>query len=98
MTIGVIPVGYAEGLPRSLSNMGFALLKGAVVPIVGRVCMNMTILDVSRRPRAKVGDEVVLIGRSHTKEITATDVADWAGTINYEVVARLPAHIERIYK
>ncbi len=98
MTVGVIPVGYAEGLPRSLSNMGFALLKGAVVPIVGRVCMNMTILDISRRPRAKTGDEVVLLGKSKNKEITATDIADWAGTINYEIVTRLPEHIERIYR
>jgi len=98
MTIGVIPVGYAEGIPRHLSNMGFALLKGAVVPFVGRVCMNMTILDISKRPRAKVGDEVVLIGKSINKEITATDIADWAGTINYEIISRIPEHIERIYK
>lgn len=98
MTIGVIPVGYFEGIPRHLSNMGFALLKGAVVPFVGRVCMNMTILDISKRPRAKVGDEVVLIGRSENKKITVTDIADWAGTINYEIVSRIPEHIERIYK
>ncbi len=98
ITVGVIPVGYYEGLPRSLSNMGFALLKGAVVPIVGRVCMDMTILDISKRPRAKIGDEVVLIGKSKNKEITATDVAEWAGTINYEIVSRIPEHIERIYR
>ncbi|RLC37870.1 alanine racemase [candidate division Kazan bacterium] len=98
MTIGVIPVGYYEGLPRSLSNMGFALLKGAVVPIIGRICMNMTILDLSRRPRAKVGDEIVLIGKSKNKTITATDVADWANTINYEITTRIPEHIERVYK
>ena len=98
MTIGVIPVGYFEGIPRHLSNMGFALLKGAVVPFVGRVCMNMIILDISKRPRAKVGDEVVMIGRSQNKEITATDIADWAGTISYEILSRIPAHLSRIYK
>lgn len=98
MIVGVIPVGYYEGLPRSLSNMGFALLKGAVVPVIGRVCMNMTILDVSKRPRARVNDEIVLIGKSKNKEITATDMADWAGTINYEITTRIPEHIERIYK
>jgi len=97
MTLGVVPVGYAEGLPRSLSNLGFMLLKGAVVPIVGRVCMNMTILDVSKRPQSRPGDEVVIIGRSKSKEISATDVADWAGTINYEIVTRLPESIPRIY-
>jgi alanine racemase len=98
MTIGVIPVGYYEGLPRSLSNMGFALLKGGILPIIGRVCMNMTILDLSKRPRAKVGDEVVLIGTSKNKEILATDVADWAGAINYQIVSTIPEHIDRVYK
>ena len=97
MTLGVVPVGYAEGLPRSLSNMGFMLLNGAVVPIVGRICMNMTILDISKRPQSKPGDEVVIIGKSRSKEITATDIADWAGTINYEIVTRLPESIERVY-
>ncbi len=97
MVVGVIPVGYYEGYPRILSNLGFALLKGAVVPVVGRVCMNMTILDISKRPKAKVGDEVVLIGESKGKKITAQDVADWAQTINYEIVTRIPDHIPRVY-
>lgn len=98
MTIGVIPVGYYEGIPRSLSNMGFALIKGAVVPMVGRICMNMTFLDLSKRPRSKVGDEVVLIGKSLNKEIHADDVSDWAGSIAYEVVSTIPEHITRIFK
>lgn len=98
MTIGVIPVGYYEGLPRALSNMGFGLLKGGVLPIIGRICMNMTILDLSKRPRAKVGDEVVLIGKSQHKEITANDVSDWAGTIGYEIVSLIPEHLERTYR
>jgi alanine racemase len=97
MTLGVVPVGYAEGLPRSLSNMGFMLLKGAVVPVVGRICMNMTILDISKRPKSVPGEEVTIIGKSKSKEITATDIADWAGTINYEIVSRLPESIERVY-
>lgn len=98
MTIGIIPVGYFDGLPRSLSNMGFVLVKGAVVPIIGRISMNMTILDLSKRPRSKVGDEVVLLGDSMGRSITATEVADWADTMNYEIVSRLPMHIPRIYK
>jgi len=97
MTLGVVPVGYAEGVSRSLSNMGFMLLKGAVVPVVGRVCMNMTILDISKRPKSKPGDEVVIIGNSKNKHISATDIADWAGTINYEITTRIPEHITRIY-
>ena len=97
MVLGVVPVGYAEGIGRHLSNMGFMLLNGAVVPIVGRVCMNMTILDVTKRPHAKEGDEVVVIGASRNKKITATDIADWAGTINYEITTRIPEHLPRLF-
>lgn len=97
MILGVVPVGYAEGIDRSLSNMGFMLIKGAVMPMVGRVCMNMTILDVSKRPKSKPGDEVVIIGLSKNKRITATDIADWANTINYEVTTRIPESIPRFY-
>lgn len=97
MTLGVVPVGYAEGIGRNLSNMGFMLLKGLVIPIVGRVCMNMTILDISKRPKSKPGDEVVIIGKSKSKQITPTDIADWAGTINYEITTRIPEHIPRFY-
>lgn len=98
MTIGVIPVGYYEGIDRSLSNMGFCLIKGSVAPIIGIVSMNMTILDLSKRPRAKVGDEVVIIGSSQNKRITATDIGDWAGTTGYEIITRLPDHIDRYYR
>lgn len=97
MILGIVPVGYAEGIDRGLSNMGFMLLNGAVVPIVGRVCMNMTILDITKRPKAKEGDEVVIIGTSRAKKILATDMADWAGTINYEITTRLPEHLVRIF-
>lgn len=97
MVLGVVPVGYAEGIDRSLSNMGFMLFNGAVVPIVGRVCMNMTILDITKRPKAKEGDEVVIIGASKNKKITTTDIADWAGTINYEITTRIPEHIPRLF-
>lgn len=97
MILGVVPVGYAEGISRSLSNMGFMLLNGAVVPIVGRVCMNMTILDITKRPKAKEGDEVVIIGGSKNKKITATDIADWAGTINYEITTKIPEQLPRIF-
>lgn len=95
--LGVIPVGYAEGFDRKLSNLGFVLLKGKIVPVVGRVCMNMTILDLSKVRGAKVGEVVTLIGKDKNKTITAQDIGDWAGTINYEIVTRLPAHLPRIY-
>ena len=98
MTMGVIPVGYYEGIPRALSNMGFTLIKGGVIPMIGRVCMNMTLLDLTKRPRAKVGDEVTIIGTNQSKHITATDIADWAGTIDYEIITMLPPHLPRVYK
>ncbi|MBU1092476.1 alanine racemase [Patescibacteria group bacterium] len=98
MTLGVVPIGYAEGIDRNLSNMGFMLLKGAVVPIVGRVCMNMTILDISKRPKSNLGSEVIFIGQSSNKHISATDVGDWAGTINYEITTRIPEQVVRIYQ
>ncbi|MBU1083034.1 alanine racemase [Patescibacteria group bacterium] len=97
IVLGVVPVGYAEGIPRHLSNMGFMLIKGAVMPIVGRVCMNMTILDVSKRPKSKPGDEVVIIGKSKNKQITATDIGDLADTINYEITTRIPESIPRLF-
>ena len=97
MVLGVVPVGYAEGIDRNLSNMGFMLLKGIVVPIVGRVCMNMTIIDISKKPKSKPGDEVIIIGKSKGKQITPTDIADWAETINYEVTTCIPEYIPRFY-
>jgi len=97
MRLGVIPVGYAEGFDRRLSNLGFVLLRGKVVPVVGRVCMNMTVLDISKVRGARIGDTVTLIGKDKNKIITAQDVGDWAGTINYEIVTRLPTHLPRVY-
>jgi alanine racemase len=97
MRIGVVPVGYADGIPRALSNRGAFLIDGNVCPIVGRVAMNMTEIDLSHAPSAHVGSTVTLIGRDGDACVTADDWAAWAGTINYEVVARLPAELRRDY-
>ena len=103
MTIAVIPVGYAEGFDRGFSNpsqagnrAGEVLIKGIRCPVVGRVCMNMTVIDISPL-RAKTGDEVVLIGKQGNKEITTDEWAEKLGTINYEITTRIPEHIKRIY-
>jgi len=95
--IGVLPIGYAEGLPRALGNVGTALVGGRRVPFVGRVCMNMAFVDVTDVPRATPGDRVTLVGRDGDIVQDANDLAAAAGTIGYELLARLPATIPRRY-
>jgi alanine racemase len=97
MRIGVVPVGYADGLSRALGNTGSVLIEGTRCPIVGRVAMNMSIVDLTHAGNAKCGSLVTLIGRDGDAEITADDWAVWTGTINYEVVTRLPASVPRVY-
>ncbi len=97
MRIAILSIGYADGLPRALSNgVGHALIGGVKAPILGRMCMDQTIVDVSRVPRVQAGDEAVLIGNSGREEITAADLADQAGTISNEILSRLGARLERI--
>jgi len=93
--IGVLPIGYNEGLPRARSNRGDVLVGGKRVPLVGRVCMNMAFVDVTDVPQAHVGSSVTLIGNDGEERISAEAFADWCDTINYELVARLPAAIPR---
>lgn len=95
-TLAVLPIGYADGLSRKLSNKGHVLIGGHPCPIVGRVTMDHTIVDVSGLP-ASVGDEVVLIGSSGYNEITVDDWARWMDTINYEVTCLLSSRVERVY-
>ena len=97
MRIAILSIGYADGLPRALSNgVGHALIGGVKAPILGRMCMDQTIVDVSRVPRVQAGDEAVLIGNSGREEITAADLADQAGTISNEILSRLGARLKRI--
>ncbi len=93
-TLAVVPVGYYEGYDRALSNSGRALVGGGSVPVVGRVAMNMTVLDVTDVD-TNLDDEVVLIGRQGTSEITAEELAEKTGTIAYEVLSRINPLLER---
>ncbi len=93
--IAVLPVGYRDGYDRGLSNQGRVLLKGYSAPIIGRVCMNMVMTDVTDIPRIKAEDEVVLIGRQGREEISAEEMAQKIGTINYEVATRINPLIPR---
>lgn len=91
----VLPIGYYDGYDRKLSNSGRALIHGQPAPVIGRVAMNMTMLDVTD-VGAEVDDEVVLIGRQGDSEIRVEELADKIGTISYEVVARINPLIPRI--
>jgi len=95
--IAILPVGYAEGFDRGLSNCGEVLIKGKRASVVGNVCMNMTMVDITHIRNVRVGEEVVLIGKQGKEEITAEDLAEKIGTINYEIVTRLNWSLPRIY-
>ena len=94
--VAVLPVGYADGFRRSPHNWGSVLVHGKEAPILGRVCMDQCMVDVTDIPQTRVGDEVVLIGRQGTASLTAERVAERLGTINYEVVAEILARVPRV--
>ena len=97
MRIATVPTGYADGYPRLLSNRGWVLINGQRASIVGRVCMDQMMVDVTDIPNVKYESEVVLIGKSHEKAITADDLAHIIGTIGYEIVCGINKRVERIY-
>ncbi len=94
--IAVIPQGYSNGLPRSASSKGIVLIKGQRAPILGRVAMNMFVVDVTAIQGVKAEDEVVLLGKQGKDEITAEMLGDMTNTINYEVTTRMSALLPRI--
>lgn len=96
--IAVIPIGYAGGLSRHLSNRGYVLIRGRRAPIAGLVCMDMVMVDATAIPGVAVGDEVVLIGQQEDERITARDMAEWTGTISYEVLCAISPQIPRLYR
>jgi alanine racemase len=95
--IATIPAGYADGFNRLFSNKGRVLIDGCSYPIVGRVCMDQSMVNLGPETNAKVGDEVVLIGKSGNKEITCYEWAEKLGTITYEVTCQINSRVERIY-
>ncbi len=97
--LGVVPVGYSEGYPRTLSNRGLMLVGGRRVPVRGRVCMNLTMVDLGElEPRPRPGDAVVLLGRQDGEEISLEELAQRAGTISYEIACSLGAANPRRYQ
>lgn len=94
--IALIPIGYADGMDRGFSNKGKVLIKGTKCEILGRISMNMFVVDINHLPNAKIEDEVVILGRQGKREITAEEMAEEIGTINYEITARLSPLLPRI--
>lgn len=95
--IATLPIGYEDGLRRALSNRGQVLVRGQLVPIVGRVSMDLTLVDVTDIPEAAVGDDVMIIGKQAASQITAEDLAAHIGTISYEVTCGISDRVPRIY-
>ena len=97
MRIATVPTGYADGYPRLLSNKGWVLIHGCKAPIVGRVCMDQMMVDVTDIPDVEYESEVVLIGKSGNEVITADDLANLVGTIGYEIVCGISKRVARVY-
>ena len=95
--VAVLAVGYADGLPRSLSGRGSALVRGRRAPIIGRICMDQTILDVTDIPDAEAGDIATWIGTDGKEEIKAVEMAECAGTITNELLSRLGGRLTKTY-
>ncbi|MGE5614576.1 MAG: alanine racemase [Bacillota bacterium] len=95
--IATIPVGYADGYSRSLSSGGRVIVGDSFAPIAGTICMDQFMIDITDIPGARTGDEVILIGRKGNLEITAEDLAEIRGTINYEVVCGIGKRVPRVY-
>lgn len=94
--VATLPIGYADGYSRGLSNNGEAAVRGVRVPVIGRVCMDQTMLDVTDAPGVDVGDEVVLYGGGHDF-LSVADIAERLGTISYELLCNISKRVPRVY-
>lgn len=98
MRLAIVPIGYAHGYDRGISNKGYMLVDGVGCPVVGRVCMSQTIIDISAvKSRLTIGEEVVAIGQQKNQEVTVSQIAQWASTNAHEILARIPESVSRSY-
>lgn len=95
--VATLPVGYADGYPRILSNKSSVLVCGKRAPVIGRVCMDQMMIDITDIPDANVGSAVVLLGKQGTNQITADELANLSGTISYEILTSISERVPRIY-
>ncbi len=96
-TVAIIPVGYADGIPLGLSNKGYIILKDKICPIIGSVCMNQFLVDITNITNARIGDQVTIIGNQPNHEISINEMANLANTIPYEIMCRLSVFQNRQY-
>lgn len=96
-SIATLPVGYADGYSRMLSNKGKVIVNGKFAPIVGRICMDQCMIDITDIPDVKIGDEVILMGEAEGVKFTADDMAEILDTINYEVICMISKRVPRVY-
>jgi alanine racemase len=93
--LGVLPIGYSDRYDRALGNRAHVLVRGRRAPVIERICMNLCMVDLTDIPGARLEDEVVRIGRSGEEQISAETMAEWSGTINYEIVSRISPLLPR---
>src|SRR6185503_6410464 len=98
MRVATLTAGYGDGYPRAASNRGEVLIGGRRCPVLGRVTMDQTMVDVSRVQNVRAGDEAVLIGRQAREEISATELAVWCGTVPWEILTAISYRVPRIYR
>ncbi|HEV2765463.1 MAG TPA: alanine racemase [Pyrinomonadaceae bacterium] len=98
MLVATLPVGYSDGYMRALSNRGRVVVRGRYAPVVGRVSMDLTLVDVTDVPGVSVGDAVTLLGTDGTLELPAEDLARTAGTLSYEVTCGIDSRVPRVYR
>lgn len=98
MKIATLPIGYGDGYPRKMSNCGKVLINGKFADIVGRVCMDQMMIDITDIPKVSVGTEVTVIGQSGDNSITFAEIADMVDTIPYELVCNISVRVPRVYK
>jgi len=97
MSIATLPIGYADGYPRGLSNKSSVLINGIKVPLIGRICMDQCMVDVTNIANVKIGDEVVLFGKQNNSFIDVNEIASMLGTINHEIICGISRRIPRVY-
>lgn len=95
--IATVPIGYADGYSRLLSNKGRVLVKGEYAPIIGKICMDQLIIDVTHIKDINIGDDIILVGTQGNKAVTTEEIAELIGTINYEIVCMISKRIPRVY-
>ncbi|MPM88606.1 Alanine racemase 1 [bioreactor metagenome] len=95
--IGTLPVGYADGYTRSLGEEAKVIINGKLVPVVGRICMDQCMVDLTNVPDVNLGDEVILMGEDSESKMTADELASILGTINYEVLCMISRRVPRVY-